>query len=133
MPLIVAIEPDARQAAQLVALARSQLRARLIVAETMDRAIDLIGEHLPDLILTSALLSPRDESALADRLRTLDASAAHVQTLTIPLLAAPSNGRGKKGVLSRLRKPRKRANSPDGCDPKMFGEQIAEYLERAAA
>src|SRR5262249_41388220 len=47
--------------------------------------------------------------------------------------APPTHGSGQAGVLSRFRRPRKRGNAPDGCDPKVFAEQIAEYLERAAA
>ena len=133
MPLIVAIEPDGRQAAQLTTLARSLLSVKLIVVDSTERAIAEIDRCVPDLILTSALLSGSDENALADRLRGLDAAAAHVQTVTIPVFAGPRHARGAKGVLARLRKSRKPANAPDGCDPKLFAEQIAQYLERAAA
>ena len=40
---------------------------------------------MPDLILVSALLSPRDEAEFTSYLRTLP-DAAHLQTLTIPML-----------------------------------------------
>src|SRR5262249_41091655 len=133
MPLIVAIEPDGRQAAQLVALTRGQLRVKLVVAESTERAIAVIDEQIPDLIPPPALLSPKDEDALADRLRALNDAAAHVQTLTIPMFATATRTRDKKGMLSRLRRPRKSASAPDGCDPKVFAEQIAQYLERAEA
>jgi hypothetical protein len=134
MPLIVAIEPDRRQAAQLSALGRGPLRgAQLVVAGSTARAIAVLGGRVPDLILISALLSPKDEEALADRLRELDEVAAHVQTLTIPVLAAPRRTKNNDGVLSRLRRPRTKAATPDGCDPRVFAEQVAEYLRHAAA
>ena len=40
---------------------------------------------MPDLILLTALISPRDETEIADLIRELD-GAEHTQTLTIPLL-----------------------------------------------
>ena len=134
MPLIVAIEPDRKQAAHLAALSRGSLRAEWILAENTGRAFAALGDRVPDLILTSALLPPKDEDALAERLRALDAAASHVQTLTIPVLAGPSRrARKSTGMLSRLTRSTSKAHAPDGCDPAVFAEQVAEYLERAAA
>ena len=36
------------------------------------------------------------------------------------------------GVLSVLRRGKSRSAEPDGCDPAVFAEQIASYLERLA-
>ncbi|MGE5246244.1 MAG: hypothetical protein ACM3SQ_18615 [Betaproteobacteria bacterium] len=135
MPLILAIEPDKRQASQLVALAHNPLDADIVVADSAERGLSEIGSRVPDVILTSALLSPKDETVLAAWLRRLDAAAAHVQTLTIPVLAAATRRpRAQSGetVFKRLRGRTKRV-APDGCDPRLFAEQIAEYLERAEA
>ena len=41
---------------------------------------------MPDLILTSPLLSPFDEGVLAEYLREIGPAGAHVQTLRIPVL-----------------------------------------------
>ena len=135
MSLILAIEPDRRQASQLTAVIRGRLRADLVLADSAERALAALGDRVPDLILTSALLSSKDESMLGDRLRTLDAAAAHVQTLTIPVLGAPerrSSGRGS--VLSALLGDRGQPGAaPEACDPAVFAEQCAAYLERAAA
>jgi hypothetical protein len=133
MPLILAVEPDKRQAAQLAAVVRERLRADLVIADTAEHALAALADRVPDLILTSALLSTRDETALADHLRSLDAAAAHVQTLTVPVLGGatprPSVGRG---MLSALLRDRGQAGAaPDGCDPAVFAEQCAAYLERA--
>jgi hypothetical protein len=133
MPLILAVEPDKRQAAQLAAVVRERLRADLVIADTAEHALAALGDRVPDLILTSALLSTRDETALADHLRSLDAAAAHVQTLTVPVLggAAPRPSVGR-GMLSALLGDRGQSGAaPDGCDPAVFAEQCAAYLERA--
>ena len=135
MPLILAIESDRRQASQLSAMVRQRLRAELVIADAAEPALAALGDRVPDLILTSALLSTKDEAVLAERLRLLDAAAAHVQTLTIPMLDTPqprpaAQGRG---VLSALLGDRSSsAAAPDGCDPAVFAEQCREYLERAA-
>lgn len=134
MSLILAIEPDKRQAAHLTAIARQRLKTEIVLGESAERALALLGDRIPDLILTTALLSPKDEGAIADRLRELDTRAAHVQTLAVPVLATPqrpSAVRGR-GVLSALRREKPGA-SADGCDPAVFAEQIEAYLERAAA
>src|SRR5882672_6090490 len=88
MPIILAIEPDRRQAAHLTGLVRQRVNAELILADTTEGALDAIGNRIPDLVL--ALLSPQDDAALAAALRVI-AAAAHVRTLTIPVL---SNGTG---------------------------------------
>jgi hypothetical protein len=135
MPLILAIEPDRRQANQLNAMVRGKLQAELVLADSAEGALAALGDRVPDLILTSALLSPTDEVVLGERLRALDAAASHVQTLTIPVLAAPRTRVRERagGVLSALRREKPRDTAPDGCDPAVFAAQCAEYLERAHA
>src|SRR5215472_2977731 len=91
MALILAIESDRRQVNHLTAMVRGRLRAELVLADTAEAALERLGDRVPDLVLTSALLSPKDEQALTDRLRRLNGVAAHVQMLTLPVLAAPSS------------------------------------------
>jgi hypothetical protein len=135
MPLLLAIEPDHYQASQVAALARGPLAAELVIADSAGEAIERLANRVPDLILTSQLLSPKDEALLTERLHELDAAGRHVQTLVIPVLTKPSRKprpQQQAGLLKRLqRKPK--ASAPDGCDPAVFGAQIAEYLERAMA
>jgi hypothetical protein len=131
MPLILAIEPDRRQAAQIKAMVRARLEAELVLAESAERALAEIGDRIPDLVLTSALLSPKDEVALDRRLRALDGTASYVQTLTIPMLAVPEKPKRARGMLSALRRERPARTTTDGCDPAVFAAQCAEYLERA--
>jgi hypothetical protein len=131
--LILAIEPDKRQAAHLTSMARHTLKAEIILADSADRALASLGDRVPDLILTPALLPPRDETAIAERLRQLNSRAAHVQTLTVPVLATPRRNSPARGVLSALRRDKSADGPVDGCDPAVFAEQVADYLERATA
>lgn len=128
--LIIAIEPDRDQAAQLKDLVRRHTGAELILADNTAGAIDAIESHVPDLVLIPAFLSPEDDEALTNALRVTEA-ASHVQTLTIPVLGEPQQRSSALGMLSRLRRDSRPA-SPDSCDPKLFAEQISEYLERVA-
>ena len=134
MPLILAIEPDRRQAARISTLARERLHVELVVVDSAERALKALSERVPDLILTSLLLSGKDEAALDERLRQLDAAGSHVQTLMIPMLASTGRRTTKKdGLLNRLRRAKDdEPASEGGCDPAVFAAQIAEYLEKAA-
>jgi len=135
MALVLAIEPDRRQAAQLTAIVTKAVGAEIILADTTAHAIESIGNRVPDLVLVPALLSPQDDAAIATALRVI-ATAAHVQIVTIPVLSARRAPRieARRGVLASLlgggagSKP-----AADGCDPGTFAEQIASYLARAAA
>jgi hypothetical protein len=129
MSLILAIEPDRRQVAHLVSIVRHVQGAELILADTTERALESIGNNVPDLILVPALLSPQDDAALAAALRVI-ASAAHVQMLTIPTFATTKPA-AKKGVLSAFRRKASNDAPIEGCDPKVFAEEIASYIERA--
>jgi hypothetical protein len=132
--LILAIEPDRRQASRIAAVARNFLEAELVVTESAEEALGTLRTRVPDLILTPLLLSPKDENALDDRLRQLDAAGTKVQTLVTPMLAAATARKPsqKTGLLTRLRKTRSNA-VPDGCEPSVFAAQITEYLDRVLA
>ena len=86
MALVLAIEPDIRQGTILKRIVRELVGADLVLVESRDAAIAAIDRQLPDVILVTALLSPRDEDELVSHLRALD-GAEHLQTHTIPLLA----------------------------------------------
>jgi hypothetical protein len=86
MPLILAIEPDRRQASRVTALTRGSLNAQIVVADSTEHGVSALDGRVPDLILTSRLLSPKDEAGL----RELDHAGVPVPTLMIPVLAAGS-------------------------------------------
>src|SRR5688572_6504219 len=130
MPLILAIEPDRKQTSRLAALAKGPLRkVHLLIVDSAVRAIAELQERVPDLILTSPLLSPKDDAALTQRLRELDSAGIQVPTLTIPVLAPPTR-RGlahASGLLKRLAKGDDGDHAAGGCDPAVFAAQIIEY------
>jgi hypothetical protein len=132
MAIVLAIEPDRRQAAHLTTIVRHQVGAELLLADTTEGALDAIGDRIPDLVLVPALLSPQDDAALAAALRVI-AAAAHVRTLTIPVLSSGTKRAAIGGMLAKWRKNRTASPEPEGCDPAVFGEQISTYLREAAA
>ena len=131
MPLILAIQPDRRQAAQLTGVIR-RIGAELLLSDTTAHALDAIGNRVPDLVLVPALLSPQDDAALAGALRVI-AAAAHVRILTTPVLGNTTKRKSPGGVLAKWRRGGAETAAPDGCDPAVFGEQISDYLKEAAA
>jgi hypothetical protein len=132
MALILAIEPDRKQASKVAAIVKNRLHAEIVQADTTEHAIDALGGRVPDLILTSMLLSRKDDAALADWLRESDEAGRHVQTLVIPVLGSSRDDDGG-GMLSRLTRGRSRDDAATGgCEPEVFAGQIREYLERAA-
>ena len=132
MPLILAIEPDRRQAAQLSAVVRKRVSAELILVDTTEQALDAIGNRMPDLVLVPALLSPQDDAALAAALRVI-AAAAHVQMLTIPVLGGAATGAALgRNALGASARQVGASSSPMGAIRRVFAEQIASYLEHAA-
>ncbi|HET9270666.1 MAG TPA: hypothetical protein VFO31_20955 [Vicinamibacterales bacterium] len=130
MPLILAIEPDKRQGSQLAAVVKG-LHAELVHRANATDALSALQGRVPDLVLTTSLISPKDDSALAAHLRELGAAAAHVQTVTIPLLGTAAPQRAKGGMLAALRRQKAEAPMTDGCEPSVFAEQVRQYLATA--
>ena len=132
MPLVLAIEPDARQAATLKRIVKGHVHAELILVDSKDAALASLATRIPDLILVTALLPPRDEIDLTAHLKTLE-HAGHLQTLTIPLLAVePDEEQSGSRVFNAFRRKRRKAPPTDRCEPSVFGDEIATYLQRAA-
>jgi hypothetical protein len=130
MSLIFAVDSDKRQSAILASLLRSHVNADLVQSGSATEGLGILQGRIPDLILTSPLLSPRDEAALANHLRELGDGAAHVHTLTIPVIEAPAQGSKKsQGLLGGLR--REKDSKAGGCDPAVFAREVALYLDRA--
>ena len=134
MALVLAIEPDSRQAAILKRVIHESVHAELVVVDSRDAAIAALSARVPDVILMTALLSPRDGDEMIAHLRTL-AGADHVQTHTIPQLASsrsePDAPSSSGGLLSKFRSKKKAAGPIAGCDPMAFAREVTTFLERA--
>src|SRR5687768_16356052 len=133
-PLILAIQPDRRQASQLASIAK-RISAELVLTESAARAVAVLGERLPDLILTPPLLSHKDEKAITERLHEFGDAGAHIQTLTVPIFETTEAPPSKGGVLSSLRKSKRKVKAPStetgASTADTFAEQVAIYLSRA--
>lgn len=133
MPLVLAVEPDSSQAEALTPIVEQRVGAELVLVGSKDAAVQALSVRVPDLVLVSALLSPRDEAELTNYLRTL-AHAVHLETLTIPMLAPDAGAVAQKRRLPfGLGRLLSRPGSPEatGCDPEVFADEIRTYLNRA--
>ncbi len=133
-PLVLAIEPDLRQAAIIKRIVREKVQADVAVVDSRDAALEAMRTSVPDVLLLSALLSPRDENELIAHLRTLE-HVQHLQTHTIPQLASaigPEDEKRSRGLLSSFRRRKASGAAPSGCDPDLFAEEIRTYLQRAS-
>ena len=109
LPIILAIEPDRRQAARVAALAPGHISAEIVVVDSVAAALDTLKTRRPDLVLTPPLFSTRDDATLSARLRELEDHGVELPTLVTPLLAsgeeAPiTDDSTSGGLLKRLRK-----------------------------
>ena len=131
MALVLAIEPDLRQAEILTRIVREKVKAEVVIVDSRDAALEAMRSAVPDVMLLSALLSPRDEDELVAHLRTLE-SAEHLQTHTIPQLAATATSPSgpARGLLKAFRR-KKDATPVSGCDPDLFAQEIRVFLDQA--
>jgi len=107
MALILAVDPDRFQGAALDRVGRELADHELVRASSCIDAPHLLDGRVPDLVLLPQLLPVQEEDELRSYLRAI--AGADVRTLTIPVMALPGSG------------------SP-GCEPRVFAEQIREYL-----
>jgi CheY-like chemotaxis protein len=130
MAFILAIQPDAAQAAALQRALRRLANVKIAVVDSKEAALRAIDSQVPDLILLYALMPPHDEEYLGACLAMLP-EAGHVQAITIPYFDTSSSpdrsqsrrlwiGRSERALLA-------------GCDPKMFASDVFQYLSRACA
>ncbi|HEX9767064.1 MAG TPA: hypothetical protein VGA36_09895 [Nitriliruptorales bacterium] len=129
VPLILAINVDESQAAELASLVGDRLSAELVQSTSVGAGLLALGDRVPDLILTSPLLAPFDDGVLDEYLRDLGPATAHVQTLRIPVLDQTPPAAGSVGFSFLKRKAQRPA--VHGCDPQVFADEIMQYLSRA--
>src|SRR2546426_534467 len=128
MSVVLTIEPDSSQAEASRGILASREGVELVLVTSTGAAIEAIDRQVPDLILVSALLSPRDEAEIVAHLRSID-DAGHLQTLTIPQLRRAEEPSRVSSFFGKKKK--KPAAAPARCDPAVFAEEGATYLARA--
>ena len=131
MSLILAIQPDERQAAILSGVVMNQLRADLVLVDSKDAALARIRKRVPDLILLAAELGRPDDEEFASRLRKIK-DAEHLRTLSMPSLgSAEDDEQVSGGGLLRAFTLRRAEARRRGRDPKQFAKEMRACLTRA--
>jgi PEGA domain-containing protein len=88
MNLVLALEPDASQAAPLTSLVRRKLGANLTIVPTMQAAIVAMNQRLPDVLLFGRNVPQAERDQAAAHLTSLSGGAG-VRTLEIANLSEP--------------------------------------------
>ena len=88
MNLVLALEPDASQAAPLTSLVRRKLRANLTIVPTMQAALVAMNQRLPDVLLFGRNVPQVEREQASDHLTSLSGGAG-VRTLQIANLNEP--------------------------------------------
>jgi hypothetical protein len=133
---VLAIEPDSESGAALRHALASHMSAELVIVAGVDDALASIATRIPDLILTSTFLAPRDEATLSEYLRRR-ADLSHTQVITLPQFMVtdchePDRTESGDGVVLRFR-PRRTPQITPGCVGTTLRQQVEDYLEQARA
>lgn len=128
MSYVLVIEPQQGQASVLRHVGR-EARMSLTVVDSIVEGLRAIDDEIPQLVLASALMAPRDEHALLSRLRHLPCGMAP-QVLVIPALTAPEAPQPKR-ELFRIGRSRRVPPPPAVCEPSAFATHLSMYLDDA--
>ena len=128
---ILFIEPDEHRAEALGQIVRELDDMDVEIVRDVPAAIRSLGEHIPDLLLTSTFLPPADEATLTSHLNGLPA-ARHLQTINVPYFIDEEEASVESSsarVLTFLR--RRPASIRPRCDVRTLRDQIQVYLTQA--
>jgi len=125
---VLAFEADPTQTEGIRHVVCDVVGARLTVATSLDHLLHALREETPDLVLLPALVSPSQENALVESLRSLP-HAAHVETLLTPVLPPREPAAASQG----WRRWTRRASSAPAmtAETEQFAGRVHWALERA--
>lgn len=128
---LLLVEPDAQRAGMVRHMLRTWTAVDVRTVALVAEAIRAISEHIPDLVMTSPLLAPADETALWTHIRRVP-EASHVQIINLPYsIDTGGSSAGSNGKVFRfLRRP---TASRNGGDSSSFRDEIRLYLARGVA
>lgn len=131
MALIIAIESDYTRRRLLATLIREFVKADVKVVDSVTPALELMQARTPDLVLTPALLAPKDSADLIAFVKEID--APYVQLVTLPALDILGHPTAEEPATRRWLPVLRRRSAPAApqYDRAMVGAQIADALERA--
>ena len=131
---LLIVEPDGHRAGLLGRILRPLTSIDLRIVPRVTDAIRAFTESIPDLVMTTPLLAPSDETELLTQIRRTT-GASHVQVINLP--HAIDTGRATASQASRtsvfqfLR--RSESKERQACDASTLREEIEQYLVRAVA
>ena len=125
---VLAFEADPTQTEGIRHVVCDLVGARLTVATSLDHLLHALREETPDLVLLPALVSPSQENALVESLRSLP-HASHVDTLLTPVLPPREPATAPQG----WRRWTRRASSASAlaAETEQFAGRVHWALERA--
>ena len=125
---VLLVEPDEGRAQRLTRILADHVSAELRVVSSAADAVVAMRECLPDLVLTTAFLSPPEETLIRTHLRQVR-GAAHVQVVTVPpfITGEGSSEGSPRKVLTFLG----RRTITSGCGTETVIDDITAYLEQS--
>jgi len=136
MSWLLVVQPDPVQADALCNALRGNVTEDVVVAESIDAALSLIDDGVPDVILLPSLTPAAVEDYVVSYLGAIP-GAGHVQILGLPALRPPAEPIQRR---ARWRFPwRRRRRQPvplspvdlSGYDPAAFTKDLVDYLAGA--
>ncbi|MCM3881592.1 MAG: hypothetical protein ND807_15900 [Vicinamibacterales bacterium] len=130
---VLAVEPDAKQAAILEQALDGRISGKLVVVNSTEAALKALVNAIPDLVLVSPLLPPRTEDRFLEHLRVLGVDASHLQLLSIPRFGDDQAPAPKKRTFGSLGLKKVGAARQTGDSvAATFADEVAACLERLA-
>jgi hypothetical protein len=88
MSLVLAVEPDASQAALVTSLVRTKLGAHLQLVDSPHAAIVAMTQNIPDVVLLAHNLPQEQRTEIVTHVRSVTAGATQIRTIDIPQMPA---------------------------------------------
>jgi len=129
MSWLLIVQPNSAQADLLREALRTNVSADVVVVDSIDSALSLIDEGIPDVVLLPDLIPADVEDYVISYLGTIP-GAKHVQILGVPVLASPDNSvKRRSRWVFPWRRPKQTIRP--GCDPAVFTQDVIGYLSDA--
>src|SRR5262245_2897206 len=134
MSRLLVVQPDSVQAYALRDALHGLAAEDVVVTESLDEALSVIDQCVPDVLLLPTLIPAAVEDYLIAYLATIP-SAGHVQILGLPRLERsgdPVEPQARSRFPWRLLQGPEVAGTPS-CDPGVFAQDVIFYLASARA
>ena len=128
---VLAIESDPARLAVLRHIFETHVGADFQIVQSVNDALMSIAHQMPDLVLTSTFLPPREEATLMLRLKELQ-GAEGPQVITTPYFIDWEDASSERGKFVRFWRRRRSLMRP-ACDSETVGRQIEAYLQQVRA